>query len=117
MCLDLTWDDSRSLWICTFQDTISGETITREARVVISAIGTLGLPLIPEIKGSETFQGKMFHSARWDDTFRPQGKNAVVLGNGVSATQFVPELVKAVGECGTVTQFVRSAHLVDEEGE
>jgi cation diffusion facilitator CzcD-associated flavoprotein CzcO len=52
----------------------------------------------------------MFHSARWDDTFKPQEKNIVVLGNGASATQFVPEMVKAVGEGGSVTQFVRSAH-------
>ncbi|KAL3492479.1 hypothetical protein BJX62DRAFT_106492 [Aspergillus germanicus] len=116
MCLDLTWDDARSLWICTFQDTISGEIITREAPVVISAIGTLDRPLIPEIKGSETFQGKMFHSARWDDTFKPQGKNIIVLGNGASATQFVPEMVKQVGEFGSVTQFVRSAHWWTKRG-
>ncbi|PYI09797.1 dimethylaniline monooxygenase [Aspergillus sclerotiicarbonarius CBS 121057] len=110
MCLDLTWDSTRSVWTCTFQDTISGEIFHREAPVVVSAIGTLDRPYIPEIEDADTFQGKMFHSARWDDTLKPEGKNIVVLGNGASATQFVPELVKKVGPNGSVTQFIRSAH-------
>jgi cation diffusion facilitator CzcD-associated flavoprotein CzcO len=110
MCLALVWDSTRSLWVCKFQDTISGEIYTREAPVVVSAVGTLDSPFIPEIDGSETFKGKTFHSARWDDTLKPLGKQIVVLGNGASATQFVPELVREVGPKGSVTQFVRSAH-------
>lgn len=109
MCLSLIWDDYRSLWMCTFQDTISGEVYKREAPVVVSAIGTLDRPHIPNIEGFESFQGKIFHSARWDDTFQSKDKNVVVLGNGASATQFVPELVSNAGK-GKVTQFVRSAH-------
>lgn len=109
MCLSLVWDDCRSLWMCTFQDTISGELYKREAPVVVSAIGTLDRPNVPSIEGSEYFQGKIFHSARWDDAFQSKDKNVLVLGNGASATQFVPELVKSAGK-GKVTQFVRSAH-------
>ncbi|EIT83528.1 putative flavoprotein [Aspergillus oryzae 100-8] len=110
MCVSLVWDNLRSLWNCTFQDTISGETFKKEAPVVVSAIGTLDRPYIPNIEGSESFQGEVFHSARWNDSFKPEGKKIVVLGNGASATQFVPELVKDVGPQGSVTQFVRSAH-------
>ncbi|OJJ55372.1 hypothetical protein ASPSYDRAFT_1158937 [Aspergillus sydowii CBS 593.65] len=110
VCSDLTWDSSRSVWICTFQDTVSGEIFRRETPVVISAIGTLDRPFIPEVEGAQSFKGKMFHSARWDDSLKPRGKNIVVLGNGASATQFVPEMVKDVGTQGSVTQFVRSAH-------
>ena len=109
MCLSLVWDERRLLWICTFQDTISGEVYKREAPVVVSAIGTLDRPHIPNIEGSESFQGKILDSARWDDTFQSKDLNVVVLGNGASATQFVPELVGNAGK-GKVTQFVRSAH-------
>ncbi|KAL1877131.1 hypothetical protein Plec18167_004816 [Paecilomyces lecythidis] len=116
MCLGLTWDSTRSLWVCTFQDTIGGEIYKREAPVVVSALGTLDRPFIPQIEGSDTFKGNAFHSARWDDTFKPQGKHIVVLGNGASATQFVPELVNKVGPEGTVTQFVRSAHWWTKRG-
>ncbi|KNG83939.1 putative dimethylaniline monooxygenase [Aspergillus nomiae NRRL 13137] len=116
MCVSLAWDNPRSLWTCTFQDTISGEIFKKEAPVVVSAIGTLGRPYIPNINGSESFQGEVFHSARWNDSFNPAGKKIVVLGNGASATQFVPELVKDVGPKGTVTQFVRSAHWWTKRG-
>ncbi|KAE8167039.1 hypothetical protein BDV40DRAFT_313691 [Aspergillus tamarii] len=110
MCVSLVWDNSRSPWTCTFQGTISGEIFKKEAPIVVSAIGTLDRPYIPNIDGSESFQGEVFHSARWNDSFNPVGKMIVVLGNGASATQFVPELVKGVGPQGSVTQFVRSAH-------
>ncbi|KAB8218970.1 hypothetical protein BDV33DRAFT_192284 [Aspergillus novoparasiticus] len=111
MCVSLVWDNPCSLWICTFQDTISGETFKKEAPVVVSAIGTLDRPYIPNIEGSESFQGEVFHSARWNDSFKPEGKKIVVLGNGASATQFVPELVKDVGPQGSVTQSIGDASL------
>jgi len=110
MCLALVWDAARSRWVCTFQDTISGEIYKRQASAVVSAVGTLDRPFIPNIEGSDTFEGKAFHSALWDDAFKAVGKNIVVLGNGASATQFVPELLKEIGPKGSVTQFVRSAH-------
>ncbi|KAL4982408.1 hypothetical protein BDW68DRAFT_182580 [Aspergillus falconensis] len=100
MCLGLVWDTTRSLWVCTFQDTTSGEIYKREAPVVVSAVGTLDRPFVPDIEGSDTFEGKTFHSA----------------SNGTSATQFVPELVKEVGPKGSVTQFIRSAHWWTKRG-
>ncbi|KAE8383153.1 hypothetical protein BDV26DRAFT_277598 [Aspergillus bertholletiae] len=116
MCVSLVWDDARSLWMCTFQDTISGEIFKQEASVVVSAIGTLDRPYIPTIAGSDSFEGEVFHSATWKDSFDPKGKKIVVLGNGASATQFVPELVNDVGSQGMVTQFVRSAHWWTKRG-
>lgn len=82
----------------------------RTAPVVVSAIGTLDRPYIPEIEGAADFQGKAFHSARWDHSVEFKNKNVVVLGNGASATQFVPELVNEVAPRGKVVQLVRSAH-------
>lgn len=110
MCISLVWDDVRYLWECTFQDTISGQVFKREAPVIVSAVGTLDRPYTPSIEGSESFQGETFHSATWDDGFQAKGKQIAVLGNGASATQFVPELVKHLGSKGKVMQFVRSAH-------
>lgn len=110
MCTSMSWDHDRSLWIVTFQDTNSGEVFKREAPVVVSSIGTLDRPAIPSIDGAGSFQGEIFHSAEWKDTFKPHGKRITVVGNGASATQFVPELVKSVGPQGKVTQHVRSSH-------
>ncbi|KAI8172057.1 Baeyer-Villiger monooxygenase [Colletotrichum sp. SAR 10_65] len=116
MCTSLTWDDDRAIWICEFKSTVTGETFTREAPVVVSAIGTLDRPYVPEVAGSEAFEGEVFHSARWKHDINFKNKNVVVLGNGASATQFVPELVKDVGPSGSVTQLVKSAHWWTERG-
>lgn len=106
----MEWDSENSVWSCTFQNTISGEITVQEASVVVSAVGTLDRPSIPDIPGQDTFKGKQFHSARWDSSTNFSGKQVVVLGNGASATQFIPRLVKQVGPKGKVTQLVKSAH-------
>jgi cation diffusion facilitator CzcD-associated flavoprotein CzcO len=110
MCLRLVWDDRRQLWVCTFKDMNTGKITVREAEVVVSAVGTLDRPSYPEIEGASSFKGSIFHSARWDATVQVENKNVVVLGNGASATQFVPALLKEVGPKGSVTQLVKSAH-------
>lgn len=106
----MVWNQSRSVWECTFQDTVTGDVSVREAAVVISAVGTLDRPSIPEIAGAALFKGAAFHSARWDSSVKMEGKKVVVMGNGASATQFVPQLVKEVGPKGQVTQLVKGAH-------
>ena len=56
----------------------------------------------------ETFEGEIFHSSRWRHDVSLKGKKVVVIGNGCSATQFVPEIAP---EAETVTQFIRSQHV------
>ena len=106
----MVWDAPRSVWKCTFKSEITGEIFTREADIVVSAVGTLDRPSTPKIIGMEQFAGDAFHSARWNADVDVKDKNVVVLGNGASATQFVPRLVQQVGSKGSVTQIVRSAH-------
>lgn len=110
MCLKLEWDDSKSLWRCTFKNTVTGQVTVREATAVVSAVGTLDRPSMPVLENATSFQGKAFHSARWDSSVNMSGKQVVVLGNGASATQFIPRLVEQVGPKGSVTQLVKSAH-------
>lgn len=110
MCLKMEWIAQKSVWKCTFKSEITGEIFTREADIVVSAVGTLDRPSIPQISGMERFKGDAFHSARWNADVELKNKNVVVLGNGASATQFVPRLVQQVGTKGSVTQIVRSAH-------
>lgn len=80
-----------------------------KAKVVCSCVGGLVEPRgWPEdIKGIENFEGKMFHSARWDYSVDLKDKNVVVVGTGCSAAQFVPRLTKEYG-AKSVTQIMRS---------
>ncbi|KAJ9266930.1 hypothetical protein DTO195F2_865 [Paecilomyces variotii] len=61
-----------------------------------------------EVRAS-TFKGTIFHSARWDHSVNLEGKNVVVVGNGCTATQIVPSIVK---KTKSLTQIVRSKHWV-----
>jgi hypothetical protein len=59
--------------------------------------------------GVDKFEGDIFHSSRWRHDISLKGKKIVVIGNGCSATQFIPEIAP---EADTVTQFIRSQHVI-----
>lgn len=62
------------------------------AKVLISGMGGLSTPAYPKLKGLERFQGKTFHSQRWDHEYDLRGKRVAVIGTGASSIQFVPQI-------------------------
>ncbi len=84
----IAWDDAASLWHLT---TASGRHTT--ANAVISAVGMLNEPVLPDIAGLDSFAGPIFHSARWDDTVELEGARVAVIGSAASAVQLVPEIL------------------------
>ncbi|KAL8736242.1 MAG: hypothetical protein Q9166_000397 [cf. Caloplaca sp. 2 TL-2023] len=80
------------------------------ARIVCSCAGGLVEPNAwpSSIPGRDTFEGPVFHSARWDDTVDLNDKNVIVVGTGCSAAQFVPRLTKEPYNAKSVTQVMRS---------
>jgi 4-hydroxyacetophenone monooxygenase len=64
------------------------ETIVADA--LISAVGQLNKPKIPEIEGGNSFAGIQFHSSRWQHDVDLRGKNVAVIGTGASAFQLAP---------------------------
>ncbi|WP_435277876.1 flavin-containing monooxygenase [Rhodococcus yananensis] len=66
------------------------------ARVVVSAVGALCEPSLPDITGIENFQGEIFHSARWNHDADLAGKRVAVIGTGASAIQIVPAIAGKV---------------------
>lgn len=110
LCISAEWDEVRELWVVEFENDITKERFKRECSVLVTAVGTLDNPSVPEIKGRESFKGESFHSARWDYSCSLKGKNVMVLGNGASGTQFMSAVADEVGEKGSLTQIVRGAH-------
>jgi cation diffusion facilitator CzcD-associated flavoprotein CzcO len=78
-----------------------------EAEVLVSGVGQLHRPVIPDLPGLETFEGPAFHSARWDHGVDLRGKRVGVVGNAASAIQFIPQLAPEVER---LTVFQRSAN-------
>jgi cation diffusion facilitator CzcD-associated flavoprotein CzcO len=85
------FDAARGLWVIRFTN-----GATHEAQVLVTAVGQLHRPMIPDIPGRERFIGRAFHSARWDHGYDFNGKTAAVIGTGASAVQFVPVIAQQV---------------------
>ena len=100
----MTFDDSSNLW--SIQSINDGSEDSEEFNLVISCVGQLNQPKIPEINGLESFGGNIFHSARWPKDDQITGKKVAVIGSGASAFQIVPSIAD---QCDELTVFQRSA--------
>ena len=96
------FDGARNLWRVELAD---GSAI--EARFLVSGVGQLHRPSIPDLPGRGDFAGPQFHSARWDHSVDLTGKRIAVIGNAASAVQFVPQVAPLAAR---VTIFQRSAN-------
>jgi 4-hydroxyacetophenone monooxygenase len=92
--LGATYDEPTSQWIVRLR-TAAGEQTLR-VNALVSAVGQLNRPKIPEIKGRERFRGLQVHSACWDPAIDLTGKRVAVVGSGASAFQFVPAVAAQV---------------------
>ncbi|CAM3244890.1 cation diffusion facilitator CzcD-associated flavoprotein CzcO [Williamsia muralis] len=112
--LHLNTDVAQARWLpdqlCWLVATNAGEM---RARVLVVAVGRLADPLMPEVSGSETFSGKVFHTAQWDDEAPIDGARVGIVGTGASAVQLTPHLAERAGE---LVVFSRSAPYVVPRG-
>jgi 4-hydroxyacetophenone monooxygenase len=99
------YDSRRARWAVTLRDRTGGEE-TLHVNALISAVGQLNRPSIPQLPGIESFAGPAFHTARWRHDVGLAGKRVAVIGTGASAMQVVPQLVR---DAGRVVIFQRSA--------
>src|SRR5882762_4746504 len=88
------WDESKRRWISTLETSNGEENF--ESAALVSAIGQLNDPLPARFKGEEEFAGLMFHSARWSDDIKLDGKHVAVIGTGATAMQLVPSIADRV---------------------
>ncbi|MEV0245274.1 NAD(P)/FAD-dependent oxidoreductase [Nocardia sp. NPDC050712] len=85
------WNNETALWeIETNQGSFTADT-------VVSAVGALCEPALPDIKGINDFEGEVFHSARWNHDADLAGKRVAIIGTGASAIQIVPAIAAQVG--------------------
>lgn len=78
-------------WTVRFKD---GTSI--KADYVISGLGGLHEPSIPDFEGRETFNGPSFHTAQWRHDVDLTGKRVAIIGSAASAVQVIPEIVDKV---------------------
>lgn len=85
------FDEQAHIWRVYLK---SGEVL--RARYVVSATGGLISPKKPDIKGLESFKGRVIHTGYWDESYDFTGKRVAVIGTGATAVQMIPELARKV---------------------
>ena len=100
---DMKFDELTQEW--SVDSICHGRENKERIGIVISCVGQLNQPKIPQIKGLEHFQGDMFHSSQWPHFDAISGKKVAVVGSGASAFQIVPSIAKSSKE---LTIFQRS---------
>ena len=88
------------------------ETLT--ANAIISSVGQLNRPKLPDIEGVGSFDGPAFHTAQWQAEHDLADKRIVVIGTGASAFQTVPEIARTARR---VTVFQRTPPWVAPRAE
>ena len=95
--LAASFSDERCCWTLQVR-AADGTEEELSAHVLISAVGQLNRPKLPDIVGRERFEGPAFHSARWDHGVDLAGRRVAVIGTGASAAQLIPAIAGEVGE-------------------
>lgn len=104
----VTWDDAGARWRVGVASA-DGVDETLEARFVISAVGSLNLPRMPDIPGMDSFAGPSFHSTRWPDGLDISGSKFALVGAGASGFQIAPTIADRVERLGI---FQRTAQWI-----
>lgn len=90
-----------SSWLLT-DDT--GKTYS--SRYLITAMGILNEPTMPNIPGVDSFKGESWHTARWpSDASSLVGKRVGIIGTGATAIQTIQTIAPSVG---SLTVFQRT---------
>lgn len=90
------YSDEHAEWTLVVKNVADGETETKKFNAVVSAVGVLNTPKMPDIAGVASFEGMSMHSANWDESVQLEGKRVAVIGTGASAFQIVPSIADKV---------------------
>jgi cation diffusion facilitator CzcD-associated flavoprotein CzcO len=80
-----------------------------DAAVLVGAVGMFGDLNWPDVPGLDSFQGTLFHSARWNHDHDLTGERVAVIGTAASAVQFLPVIAP---QTGALHVFQRQAQWV-----
>lgn len=88
-------DEKTALWHVETRDA-DGTIQTHVANIVVSGVGSLNQPIIPDVPGREAFTGTQFHSNQWPEDMCLAGKRVAIVGAGASSMQISPQIAKTV---------------------
>jgi len=88
------YDEAANLWHLETED---GRRAS--ARILISAVGPLSAPVMPQYEGMDRFEGESYHTGLWPHTpVDFSGKRVAVIGTGATGVQLIQEVAKTAAE-------------------
>ncbi|MBR0666979.1 NAD(P)/FAD-dependent oxidoreductase [Roseomonas hellenica] len=88
------WDEVDRLWTVTLD---SGSR--HRSRFLITAIGALSAPTMPDFPGMDAFEGEAYHTGLWPKApVDFTGKRVAVIGTGASGVQTIQEVAKTAAQ-------------------
>jgi 4-hydroxyacetophenone monooxygenase len=88
----MKWDDRTHLWALNAEGPAGPCTFNVNA--VISCVGFLSRPQLPNIEGMDAFRGTAFHTACWPEGLDVKGKRVAVVGSAASGYQTTPVIAE-----------------------
>lgn len=91
----LRFDEAQARWRVRSRNH-TGDVTEEDFHFVITAMGLLNRPSVPDFKGLDQFQGQVIHSAAWQKDVPLEGRSVALIGTGASAFQIGPEIYQQV---------------------
>jgi 4-hydroxyacetophenone monooxygenase len=91
------YDEATARWLVTLR-AADGTVEILPFNAIVTAVGILNQPKLPNVPGLDRFRGPSFHSSSWPADLDLSGKRVAVIGNGASAMQIVPAIADQVDE-------------------
>jgi 4-hydroxyacetophenone monooxygenase len=88
----MDWDEASAQWVLKLVGPEGAET--NRFNAVISCVGFLSRPNLPQIEGMDSFEGYAFHTAAWPEGVNVKGKRVAVVGSGASGYQTTPVIAE-----------------------
>ncbi|KAM0415794.1 hypothetical protein ACHAPT_013255 [Fusarium lateritium] len=88
--LSAKWADDERRWTVT----LSTDEVLK-VKYLITGLGPLSKTNFPKIPNMQSFQGELYHTARWPDDVDLKGKRVGIIGNGSTGVQVITAIAKA----------------------
>ncbi|KAI8076883.1 monooxygenase [Halteromyces radiatus] len=90
------WIQERKQWELSLREVGSSNVQISYFDVVFAGLGPLRIPRYPE--EFKSFEGKIIHTAFWDNSVDLTDKRVAVIGSGASAVQLIPKIQPIVSQ-------------------
>lgn len=90
-----SYDPDRACWKVAVKKA-SGPVEVLTAKIFVPSVGSLNRPAFPNVAGLESFEGPIFHTARWNHDVNLRGKRVAIVGTGASSVQVGPTIATDV---------------------